>query len=101
VELGRNENRTHIHISQIVRKANKVVGCVGGIEERKCGGEFRRRMIMFESMIESVRGRDLGMEGTRRGRESYIVREECKRNRLRVKAGKRAEKFEDKMDERK
>jgi hypothetical protein len=30
----------------------------------------------------------------------YIVREECKRNRLRVKAGKRAAKFEDKMDGR-
>jgi hypothetical protein len=43
------------------------------------------------------------MEGTARGRESarkiferLHVREECKRNRLRVKAGKRAAKFEDK-----
>jgi hypothetical protein len=26
------------------------------------------------------------------------VRKECKRNRVRVKAGKRAAKFEDKMD---
>jgi hypothetical protein len=66
--------------------------------------------MMFESMIE-------GMEGTREGRESarkylrwvlgvdretpgYIVREKCKRNRLRVKAGKRTTKFEDKMDGR-
>jgi hypothetical protein len=30
----------------------------------------------------------------------YIVREECKRNRLRVKAGKGAAKFDDKMDEK-
>jgi hypothetical protein len=30
----------------------------------------------------------------------YIVREECKRNRLRVKAGKRKAKFDDKMDGR-
>jgi hypothetical protein len=56
-------------------------------------------------------GRDLGMEGARRGRESVkkdsrgvlgVKREtpECKRNRLRVKAGKRAAKFEDKMDGR-
>jgi hypothetical protein len=29
-----------------------------------------------------------------------IVREECKRNRLRVKAGKKAAKFGDKMDGR-
>jgi hypothetical protein len=31
----------------------------------------------------------------------YIVKEECKRNRLRVKVGKRAAKFEDKMKEKK
>jgi hypothetical protein len=60
-------------------------------------------------------GQDLGLEGTRRGRESprkiferaervdreipgYIIKEECKRNRLSGKAGKRAAKFEDKMD---
>jgi hypothetical protein len=56
--------------------------------------------------------RDLGMEGTRGGRENvrkigvdretpdYIVREECKRNRPRVKERKRPAKFEDKMDGR-
>jgi hypothetical protein len=94
-----------------------------GIGERKWGDDFRRRMMMFETMVESkyidVWGRDLGIEGTRRGRESarkkfekgfrsrqrnarYIryVREECKRNRLRMNAKKRAAKFEDKMDER-
>jgi hypothetical protein len=65
-----------------------------------------------------VRGRDMGMEGTRRVRESagkifkrgalgvetetagYIVREEYKMNRLKVTVGKRAAKFEDKMDGR-
>jgi hypothetical protein len=56
----------------MVRKANKVVGCVWEI--REWGGDFRRKMMMFESMIEStyvdIRGRDLGMERTRRGRES-------------------------------
>jgi hypothetical protein len=30
----------------------------------------------------------------------YIVREDCKRNRLRVKAEKRTTKFKDKMDRR-
>jgi hypothetical protein len=66
--------------------------------------------MMFESMIE-------GMEGTREGRKSakkylkgvpgvdretpaYVVREECKRNKLTVKAGKKAAKFEDKIDGR-
>jgi hypothetical protein len=41
-------------VQEIVRKANtsKVVGCAWGIGERKWGGDFRRRMMMFESMIE-------------------------------------------------
>jgi hypothetical protein len=49
-----NERATDkAHIRQM-RKANKVVGCVWGIAERKWGGDFRRRMMMFESMIESI-----------------------------------------------
>jgi hypothetical protein len=36
--------------------------------------------------------------GVDRETPDHIVREEYKRNRLRVKAGKRAAKFEDKMD---
>jgi hypothetical protein len=56
------------HITEIVTKANNVVRCVWGIGE---GGDFSE-VMMFESMIEyiDVRARDLGMEGTRRGRES-------------------------------
>jgi hypothetical protein len=95
-----------------IREIMKVVECVWGVGERKWGGDFRRRMMMFESMIESIlMYGDLGMEGTRTGRESTrerfesgqinancIVRDECKSNRLRVKAGKRTAKFEDKMD---
>jgi hypothetical protein len=42
------------HIIEIVRKGNKVVGCVWGIEERKWRGEFRRSMMMFQSLIESI-----------------------------------------------
>jgi hypothetical protein len=36
------------------RKANKAVGCLWGIGKRKRGGDFRRRMMMFESMVESI-----------------------------------------------
>jgi hypothetical protein len=36
--------------------------------------------------------------GVDRETPDYIVREECKRNRLRVKAGKRAATFKDKID---
>jgi hypothetical protein len=38
--------------------------------------------------------------GVDRETPDYLVREECKRNRLRAKAGKRAAMFEDKMDGR-
>jgi hypothetical protein len=38
-----------------------------------------------------------GVIGVDREMPGYIVREEWKRNRLRVKEGKRAPKFEDKM----
>jgi hypothetical protein len=57
-----------------------------GERERKWGGDFRSRMMMFESMIESIL-----IYGC-------IEKKECKRNRLRVKARKRA--AEDKMDGR-
>jgi hypothetical protein len=39
------------HIREMVRK---VVGCVRGIGERNGESDFRRRMMMFESMIESI-----------------------------------------------
>jgi hypothetical protein len=88
--------------------------------ERKLGGDFRRRPMMFESMIESVLMSGAEIWGWKEqeevekvqekylrrvvgvGRETpgYIVREEYKGNRLRVKTGKRAAKFEDKMDEK-
>jgi hypothetical protein len=35
-------------------RAKKVVGCVWGIGESKWGGAFKRRMMMFESLIESI-----------------------------------------------
>jgi hypothetical protein len=42
------------HLTEVARKTNKVVGCAWGIGERKWRGDFRRRMMMFESMVESV-----------------------------------------------
>jgi hypothetical protein len=50
-----NERATvRAQVREVVRKANKAVGCVWGIGERMWGGEFGRRMMMFESMVESV-----------------------------------------------
>jgi hypothetical protein len=101
-----------------VRKANKIVGCVWRIGEKKWGGDFMRRM--FESMIESIlmyepeiwgwkEQEDVekvqeqylrGVLGMDRETPGYMVREKGKRNNLRVKMGKRCAKFEDKMDGR-
>jgi hypothetical protein len=72
------------------------VGCVWGIGESKWGGDFKRRMMMFESLIESI---------SKYGAEIWEWKEQeeverCKRNRMRVKAGKRAAKFKDKIYER-
>jgi hypothetical protein len=113
-----NERATDkAQVREVVRKANKVVGCVWGIGERMWGGEFGRRMMMFESMVESVLTYGAEIWGWKEQEEvervqekylrwvlgvdretpGYIVREECKRSKLRVKAGKRAAKFEDRM----
>jgi hypothetical protein len=100
------------HVREVVMKANKVVGCLWRIGERKWEGDFRKRMMMFESMVESVLiyGAEIWewkeQEEVERIQEKYlrwvlgvdretpdhIVREACKRNRPRVKAGKRAKK---------
>jgi hypothetical protein len=105
------------HIKEIVKKANKVVGCVWGIVETKWGGDFRRRTKKFERMIVSILmyGAEMcgwteqeevekvqekylkGVLGVDRETSRYIQGEQCKRNRLRVKAGKTEAKIEDKM----
>jgi hypothetical protein len=54
-----------------------------------------------EEKVEKVQEKYLrGVLVVDRETPGYIVREECKRNRLRVKAGKGAAKFDDKMDQK-
>jgi hypothetical protein len=40
------------HVREVVRKANKVVGCVWVIGERKWGGEFGRRIVIYTTREE-------------------------------------------------
>jgi hypothetical protein len=48
-----NERATDkAQVREVVRKANKVVGCVWDIGERKWGGKFG--WLMFEGMVENV-----------------------------------------------
>jgi hypothetical protein len=72
-----NERATDkAQVREVVRKTNKVVGCVWGIGETKWEGEFGRRIMMFECMVENVL-----MYGAeiwhRRNRRRW---RECKRN---------------------
>jgi hypothetical protein len=92
-----------------LRKANKVVGCVWGIGERKWGSYFSRRMMYgaeiggWKEQEERERLQEkylTEVQGVERETLGYIVREKCKRNRMILKAGKRAAKLEDKMDRR-
>jgi hypothetical protein len=57
---------------------------------------------MEQEEVEGVQEKYLrwGLE-VHRETSGYIVRKQCKRNRMRVKAGTRAAMFEDKMDGRK
>jgi hypothetical protein len=56
---------------------------------------------MRQEEVENVQEKYLrGVLGMDRETPGYTMSEECKRNRLRVKAGKRATKFEDKMNGR-
>ncbi|KAH0818454.1 hypothetical protein GEV33_004337 [Tenebrio molitor] len=47
-------NTAAAHVRELVKKANKIIGAVWGIGERKFGHDFRRRIMMFDSLVKSV-----------------------------------------------
>lgn len=114
-------NNSRSHVKEVVRKANKMLGRIWGIGERKFGHDVKRRLMMFDSLIKSVLMYGAEIWGWKEEEEiervqekylkwilgldretpGYIVREELKRNKLRVETGKRAVKFEERMKERK
>ncbi|KAJ3652033.1 hypothetical protein Zmor_018034 [Zophobas morio] len=101
----------------MVQRANKVIG---GIGDRKFGHDYKRRMMMFDSLIKIVFMYGTEIWGWREYEEiervqekylkwtlglekytpGYIVREETKGEKMRVEAGKRAVGFEEKFSER-
>jgi hypothetical protein len=61
----------------------------------------RKIKEIMRSLGKYVRKKKLeGCSSEQRNGRLLIVRQECKRNKLRMKAGKRAAKFEDKMNGR-
>jgi hypothetical protein len=113
-------NTAAAHVRELVKKANKIIGAVWGIGERKFGHDFRRRIMMFDSLVKSVMmyGAEIwgwreqeGLEGVQgkylkwvlgvdRETPGYIVMEETKRDEIRIEAGKRAIRFEERLIER-
>ncbi|KAH0818181.1 hypothetical protein GEV33_004610 [Tenebrio molitor] len=113
-------NTAAAHVRELVKKANKIIGAVWGIGERKFGHDFRRRIMMFDSLVKSVMmyGAEIwgwreqeGLEGVQgkylkwvlgvdRETPGYIVMEETKRDGIRIEAGKRAMRFEERLIER-
>ncbi|KAH0807290.1 hypothetical protein GEV33_015500 [Tenebrio molitor] len=97
-------NTAAAHVRELVKKANKIIGAVWGIGERKFGHDFRRRIMMFDSLqegLEGVQGKYLKwVLGVDRETPGYIVMEETKRDGIRIEAGKRAIRFEERLIER-
>jgi hypothetical protein len=113
-------NTAAAHVRELVKKANKIIGAVWGIGERKFGHDFRRRIMMFDSLVKSVMmyGAEIwgwreqeGLEGVQgkylkwvlgvdRETPGYIVMEETKRDGIRIEAGKRAIRFQERLIER-
>ncbi|KAH0816956.1 hypothetical protein GEV33_005835 [Tenebrio molitor] len=113
-------NTAAAHVRELVKKANKIIGAVWGIGMRKFGHDFRRRIMMFDSLVKSVMmyGAEIwgwreqeGLEGVQgkylkwvlgvdRETPGYIVMEETKRDGIRIEAGKRAIRFEERVIER-
>jgi hypothetical protein len=60
-------NTAAAHVRELVKKANKIIGAVWGIGERKFGHDFRRRIMMFDSeKRDDVWSGNMGMERARR-----------------------------------
>lgn len=47
-------NRDDAHIREVTRKAAGIMAQIWGIRERKLGGDWERRMMMFNIMVKSI-----------------------------------------------
>lgn len=50
----KKSNTDEAHVKDIIRKAAAAIAQVWGIDERKFGGNFDRRMMMFNVMVKSI-----------------------------------------------
>ncbi|XP_071055483.1 uncharacterized protein [Onthophagus taurus] len=116
----REDNKEGAHVRAMAKKANKVMGQVWGWGERLFGRDMLKRKMIFECLIKSVmmygaeiwgwkeQGLLEGVQarywrwvlGLAKETPEYIVREEVKVDKLRVEAGKRAVRFEERVEGR-
>ncbi|KMQ83071.1 hypothetical protein RF55_21022 [Lasius niger] len=50
----KKNNKDNAHIKDVVRKAAAAMAQIWGIGERKFGGDFDRRIMMFNVMVKSI-----------------------------------------------
>lgn len=109
--------RQEAHIREVTRRATAIMGQVWGIGKRKFGGDWVRRMKLFDALVRSIIGYGAEIWGwVERSRiekvqekylrwtlgvdwrtPGYIVRDESKREKIRLWAGRRALRFEQKL----
>jgi len=116
--VSRN-GKQEAHIRDRVKKAGGIMKQVWGIGKRRFGRIWQKRIWMFDTLVWTVMGYGAEIWGwEEREREErtqerflkwvmgadwrtpgYMIREEVKRDKLRIRAGKRAWEFEKKLDQ--
>lgn len=110
-------NGNEAHIKNMVKKARIVLGKVWGIAERNFRENWKKRIFIFEVLVESIlmygveiwgwqehseieRIQDKYIKWTlklNRTTPGYMIRAETKRHKISIKTGKRAIRFEEKI----
>lgn len=107
------------HIKEMARRGNILIRQVWGIGERRLKEDFRRRVMLFDYLImsvllygakvwgwneceklESIQEKYLKWTlGLDTCTPRYMVLKETKRDQVKIKAGARAQRFEDRIKE--
>jgi len=115
-KLQRNGGQEAQMKDRLVRGA-AMLGQVWGIGRRRFGGDWKRRMWLFDKLVWTVMSYRVeiwgwketeGMErlqerylrwvlGVERRTPGYLVREEVQREKLRIRVGRRAWSFEERL----
>jgi len=113
----KRNNGDETHIKNICKKVTAAMIQVWGIGEKKFGGDFRRRMLMFNILVKSIIMYAVEIWGMKEWKEveviqerylkgilradrctvGYIVREKTKTEKISIETGIRILKYEEKV----